>query len=425
MEKNLLVWPKSDETIHINYHYTQFGEIVNYLNKMLPNNQVEAIDEDISEQDVVRYIVENNIEKVILQVNYENAHNSFILAKKIKKNTNIPVMAYGALTVMLSKLFLVSDFDAIYKSGDYEDSIYSFIKYFDKTKEYDKLRGILVIRDGEFFETKQGRYIDPLQWGMSDIREVPIKEYDKIKKKDRYVLNLSRGCPFGCNHCLIQLTEGRKERRRDIYNAKCVLSLIKNKYKHIKIWAANFTLDKNYVEQFCEMVSSNFPDITWECATRIDLVSDIDMLNKMYESGCRQISLGIESLNNEELIGTKKFKSEQIGTAIDNVQSTGIKVKGCIMLGLPNQTKESVINTIEFLKNRNVIIRPTIYTPYHQLDESIELEELSHYNRKTYKNTNIPDIEYEQLLKLVKNPYDYKKILNLEKEDNIHDDLSI
>lgn len=75
--------------------------------------------------------------------------------------------------------------------------------------------------------------------------------------------------------------------------------------------------------------------------------------------------------------------------------------------------------------NRNVIIRPTIYTPYHELNDNVELQELSQYNRKTYRNTNIPDIEYKQLLDLVKNPYDYKTILNLEKDVDFSDGISV
>ena len=51
-------------------------------------------------------------------------------------------------------------------------------------------------------------------------------------------------------------------------------------------------------------MQENFKDMTWECATRIDLVSDIELLQLMYSAGCRQISIGVESLNNKNLIHT-------------------------------------------------------------------------------------------------------------------------
>lgn len=267
------------------------------------------------------------------------------------------------------------------------------------------------------FLQKKGGHVSENQWGISDNREVPVKEYDKLKGKNRYVINISRGCPFGCEHCLIQLTEGRTERRRSIENLRRALGLICKDYKHIKVWAANFTLNKGYVHKFCEMMGEDYPDITWECATRIDLVRDIELLKKMHDSGCKQISLGIESLNNGDLIGTKDFKVQEIETAIDNIQSQGIKVKGCIMLGMPNQSRQSIVNTIAFLKRKNVTIRPTIYTPYHLINDDTHVNELSQYNRKTYENTSVKDITHKQLLKLVQNPYDYETILELDKEE--------
>lgn len=416
MNKYLVVWPKSEDVVHINYHYTQFGEYIDYLDKFFPG-QIVGIDCDIQDEDIVKIIKKNEINKVIMQVNYENAQNAFIMCDRIKNECNIPILAYGSIPTRLPKLFLDSNFDIIHKEGDPEVCIKSFIRHYEIDKEnlemQEQLIGASLIKDGQFISTKPGQYILPDSWGMSRQENVPIEQYDRIKGKNRYVINISRGCPFGCPHCLIQLTEGRKERRRSIENLRESIEQIKDKYKHIKIWAANFTLDKEYVESFCDMMRNDYPDITWECATRVDLVRDQEMLDKMCAAGCRQISLGIESLNNGELINTKDFKSDEISRTIYRIQNSGIKVKGCVMLGMPNQTRESIISTLKFLKDRNVIVRPTIYTPYQHLSDSIGIENLSRYNRKTYKNNNVEGVSSEQLLELVKEPYNFEKILNI------------
>ena len=121
-------------------------------------------------------------------------------------------------------------------------------------------------------------------------------------------------------------------------------------------------------------------------------------------------------LNNEELIHTKKFKREQVLNAILNIQHAGINVKGCIMLGMPNQTKQSIIETLEFLVNNNVSIRPTIYTPYHTMSKDVDIRELCNYNRKTLENNNVSGVSAAQLLKLVRSPYEYRSILNIEND---------
>ena len=75
-------------------------------------------------------------------------------------------------------------------------------------------------------------------------------------------------------------------------------------YKHIKIWSANFTLKKQYVYEFCD-VMSKYPDVTWECATRIDLLEDergtyifnskdlclIDYIDKIADAGINSFKI--------------------------------------------------------------------------------------------------------------------------------------
>ena len=420
-DKYLVVWPKSEEVSHLNYHYTQFGECIDYLNNYFPN-QIIGLDYDIEQRDINEFIRENNIKKVIMQVNYENAKNAFDMTSKIKEQNDVPIFAYGSIPIRLPELFKNSSFDLIQKAeGDPEVAIKSFIRFYDKNEEIGvlekRISGAYILKDGELVNTLKGKFIKNEDWGMSRKEDVPIEKYAKSKGKDRYVINISRGCPFSCAHCLIQLTEGNMERRRDLGNLENAISEISKDYKHLKIWAANFTLNKEYVKKFCEMMKEKFPDMTWECATRIDLVKDEEMLKQMNEAGCTQISLGIESLNNDELIHTKKFKEHQISNAISNIQNSGIKVKGCVMLGMPKQNIESVVKTLKFLRDRNVDARPTIYTPYQELNgDNAKIEDLGMYNRKTYKNTNIKGISHEQLLELVKRPYEFEDILGLDEK---------
>lgn len=422
MEKYLVIWPKSSDVVHINYHYTQFGEYISYLDNKLPN-QICALDFDVSDKNLIEYIKDNKISKVAMQINYENSKNAFEIIEELKDNFDISVMAYGNIPRMFPDLFLNSSFDMIIKDGDDEKCIETFFKYYDRNANIDefisKIKGGKIISNKNFVDTACGSYIEADEWGYSKEELVNIDKYDKIKGKNRYVLNISRGCPFACAHCLIQLTEGKSERRRSIKNVDAAITNISYKYKHIKIWAANFTLDKKYVDEFCDMMILNHPDITWECATRIELVKDLEMLEKMHLAGCKQITLGIESLNNDELIHTKNFKQEDIDSAIANIQKNNMNVKGCIMLGMPNQTRQNIIDTLSFLKNRNVIIRPTIYTPYQMLDKHINIDELSKYNRKTLKNDNVLGVTSNQLIQLVKNPYNYENILNCKEQSKM------
>ena len=120
MDKYLIIWPKSEDIKHINYHYTQFGESIDYLKKYFPN-QIIALDCDIDNKDIIEFIRENKITKVVMQINYENAKNAFDMCDKIKNEfSNIPILGYGSIPIRLPELFLNSKFDLTHKEGDQE-----------------------------------------------------------------------------------------------------------------------------------------------------------------------------------------------------------------------------------------------------------------------------------------------------------------
>ncbi len=427
----LFLSAKSAPVTHINYHYTQFAEVIDYIKRNVTKNIISK-DLDVEDFNLEETLIEENISKVVMYVNYENALMSFALAEEIKKkNPQISIMAYGNVPTLHYNLFIDSKFDAIYKSGDFEKGIENFIRYYEKEEELPedtgnkeaelkintnnlgRLKNLYLNATGRLYYLNNDEYISDENWGITDENYALL--YDQVKNKNRYVINLSRGCPFDCRHCLVQKTEGHVERRRGLKNLKKNLVEISKKYKHIKFWAANFTLDEKYVLDLCEMMIDSFPELTWECATRLDLLKNKEMISKMSEAGCTQISLGIESLRNKDLIANKNFSKKLIEERIALLQDNDINVKACVMIGIENQTKEDIYETFQFLLDRNVALRPTIYTPYQEIGDNIKLEELHMYNRKTYNKNKIEGLSNEELFLLIKHPEKYTEIIDISK----------
>ena len=80
------------------------------------------------------------------------------------------------------------------------------------------------------------------------------------------------------------------------------------------------------------------------------------------------------------------------------------------MFGLPNQTKESVEYTLDFLNKYKVKIRPTAYTPFYEMNHNMNEEEISRYDKRTYYE-GIPGISYSDFLRLIYDTKNYKQIL--------------
>jgi len=119
-----------------------------------------------------------------------------------------------------------------------------------------------------------------------------------IKKKRLAPVVLTRGCPFGCNFCAASTISGREVRRRDLKNVIEEIFLLKLKYnvEEIHIMDDAFTVDKDYVKLFCNMLIEEKMGITWACPSGVRLDTlDKKLIQLMEGSGCYSISVGIES----------------------------------------------------------------------------------------------------------------------------------
>lgn len=411
-----MIWPNTTTVRHINYHFTQFGEIYNYLEKKFPE-KIDILDADMLNLDltkITKIILRNNYKVIAMYITTENLRQSISISGLVKEICpDIKILGYGTMPLILPKFFINTPIDAIYVNGDQEKAIENYFKYI-KSNDFSVLSGVNLICNEKLIDTKDGEYININELGFTNLNKLPLEEYFKAKNKKRIIITISRGCPYNCPHCLVQKQEGHIDRRRNIESLKKYLSSIYSEYRYVKFFSPDFTLNKKYVFELCNMIKNNFPELKWECTTRMNFLEDEAMLELMNESGCTQISLGIETLSKIELneIG-KKYDVDSLEGTIKRVQKYNIKIKACIMLGIPHQNKESILNTFTFLENLNVEIRPTIYTPYQTMDENMTVDQIESYNRKLF-HSSVDGVTNLQLLKLVYFPNMYKEILNVE-----------
>jgi len=76
------------------------------------------------------------------------------------------------MPLYLPKFFKNTDFDAIVsKQGDQEIAILDFFNYAIKKRDKDFLRGVIFIENGNLVESKKGEYLEPQEWGYTDIKK--------------------------------------------------------------------------------------------------------------------------------------------------------------------------------------------------------------------------------------------------------------
>ncbi|HOK40229.1 MAG TPA: radical SAM protein [bacterium] len=166
---------------------------------------------------------------------------------------------------------------------------------------------------------------------------------------------IARGCPFNCTYC--SHTFGRTFRAHSTERIIYEIEELINKYNatQINFEADTLTLNKKFIISLCdELIKRNInKKIKWTCESRIDTI-DEEILRKMKEAGCWQISIGVESGSDRLLKKINKgITKSQIQNGFELIKKVGISIRGFFMIGLPTETKEETLETINFATKLN------------------------------------------------------------------------
>ena len=176
-----------------------------------------------------------------------------------------------------------------------------------------------------------------------------------------------RGCPAKCTFCLWPQTIGGHQYRakspeavgRELEQAK---SLFGDQVREYMFDDDTFTIDK----QRAIAISHHLKrlNLTWSCNARANL--DYETLKQLKANGLRLLLVGFESGNQQVLDGINKgIKLEVARKFMANCRKLGITVHGTFIIGLPNETQDTIEDTIRFACDVNPhTIQVSIAAPY-------------------------------------------------------------
>jgi radical SAM superfamily enzyme YgiQ (UPF0313 family) len=161
----------------------------------------------------------------------------------------------------------------------------------------------------------------------------------------------SRGCPAGCTYCIKHVSYQYTTRLRapeklmkEMWNLKAL------GIHNIHMYADLFTVNRDQVVDLCKRMIDEQINIKWTCNSRVDYV-DEEMLELMGQAGCRLISWGIESGNEQILRNVRKGAyPDKAQRALHWAKKAGIMNWGYFIIGLPGETEETIRQTIDFSK---------------------------------------------------------------------------
>jgi radical SAM superfamily enzyme YgiQ (UPF0313 family) len=208
--------------------------------------------------------------------------------------------------------------------------------------------------------------------GTYALSNSPIPRYELLEPKNynRITVQTSRGCPHDCEFCAGSKLFGNGFRQKPVDLVIREIKRIKEKWSKpfIEFADDNTFVDKKWSKDFLKALISL--EIKWFTETDISVADDDELLELMYHSGCYQLLIGLESTSRDSLDGidTHNWKLKHRDgylEAINRIQSNGITVNGCFIVGLDGDTPNIFKEIRDFIqKSRLLEAQVTVLTPY-------------------------------------------------------------
>jgi len=230
---------------------------------------------------------------------------------------------------------------------------------------------------GIAFKKGEEIIINPDYPFIADLDQLPFPDRSLLSPQADYfnpiierapytTIYTTRGCPAQCTFCTASAFYGGKVRLRSAENILQELQLIADLgYKEVFIRDETFTVSKKRLLDVARRMMENKLNLSWICSARVGTI-DEEMMKIMKQSGCHMIRIGVESGNQAILDNVKKgIKIEETEFLLKLAHKYNIDVHAHMMLGMPGEDRQTIKNTIKFVKRINPsVVTFGICTPY-------------------------------------------------------------
>lgn len=237
---------------------------------------------------------------------------------------------------------------------------------------------------------------------------------DSTSKKIASIM-ASRGCPFQCIFCSSHTVHGRKMRYRSVENVIDEVKFLYEKYgitlfiPEDDLFTVNFDRTIKLLNGLKEL---NIPDfeLQFPNALSVNTLSE-PVMDALIDTGMKITNIAIESGSEytQKYIIKKNCNLRKAKEIVKYFKAKGIVVRCYFILGFPKETKELMLETIEFAKSLGAdwcifsiaapLIGSEMYEQFVQLgyiEDNIDLWSKAFFQERNFDTKEISAVELKE-----------------------------
>ncbi len=277
--------------------------------------------------------------------------------------------------------------------GEGEETLVELMDCLSNDGDPAKVRSLAFSRDGKVVVTPPRPFIHdldslPMAW---DLIDWSLYTYKPEKGSVLAITSTSRGCSQQCSFCSQQLFWKRNWRGRSAENVVAELEMLRDRYGVNVVMFSDETptLNGHRWERFLDLLIERQVGTKILMETRVDdIIRDERIMDKYRLAKVDHIYVGVEATDQAALDSfNKNIKVEDSKRALDLINGQDIVSETSFVLGMPDDTPETMARTLELAKYYNpdmaffLAIAPWPYSQiYPSLKDHIEVEDYSRYN---------------------------------------------
>jgi radical SAM superfamily enzyme YgiQ (UPF0313 family) len=200
---------------------------------------------------------------------------------------------------------------------------------------------------------------------------MPAFELLDISRYNRLTVQTSRGCPHRCEFCASSVLLTRQYKQKPVSKVLDEIGRILSLWPHpfIEFADDNSFVNHAYWKELLEPLRGK--GLRWFAETDISVADDETLLDLMRDTGCAQVLIGLESPVEAGLQGLemrndwKRRRFPSYKEAIRTIQSHGITVNGCFVIGLDGQTAGIFDEVVAFVREAELYeVQVTLMTAF-------------------------------------------------------------